>query len=170
MKLTQKTGFEPLGDGPIFLGGKLVYLAKRGERFNLPPGRYSHNLMLVPLADPVFYELPKLPEKERDYVREPEKENFELRKNPSKASINPKTGHMIFDPGLLDYPKYVFDFVVFHELGHYHYGTEEKCDIFAVRQMLEKGWNPSNVAAALELVNNKFRKEPTKSFLQIFER
>lgn len=40
------------------------------------------------------------------------------------------------------------DFVLYHELGHRHYSTEWKCDIFAAREMLKKGYNPSQVLNA----------------------
>lgn len=170
--LHEKTGMVCYGRGGLIFceKGKLVYQAEgNGKKFNLPKGTYIHDLELRK-CQPVDFELPQLPEKERNHIRNPKTEVVRIEKNPHKATINPKKGIITIDPLLLRYPKYVFDFVVWHEVGHYYYATEWKCDTFAARKMLEMGWNPSNVSAARYLVNSEMRRNKVGSLLENFEK
>lgn len=41
-------------------------------------------------------------------------------------------------------------FIVLHEIGHFFYETEWKCDLFALRNYLKLGFNPSNAFLALK--------------------
>jgi hypothetical protein len=39
---------------------------------------------------------------------------------------------------------------MFHELGHYFYSDEKKCDLFAAIQMMKRGFNPSQCGIAID--------------------
>ncbi len=84
-----------------------------------------------------------------------------FRPNPNRCSIDLKRGRIICDPSVLAYPRVCLTYILFHELGHYRWNgartveeaheVECACDAFAQRQMLARGWNPSQIAAASEL-------------------
>lgn len=111
--------------------------------FNLPSGNYFINGGSVFLnGSPLIYVCPPLPkpEKKIDIVEHLE---IEVAENPNKASIDIKTGHVIIDRKFFNNEIPFVHFILFHELGHFYYSTEYKCDLFSANKMLKLGFNPS---------------------------
>ena len=50
------------------------------------------------------------------------------------------------------YPPQVRMFILLHELGHLYYTTEHKCDLFALKNFIEMGFNISQAFYALSKV------------------
>lgn len=93
-------------------------------------------------------------------------ENFDVAHTP--ARINAATGEVQICAGFEDLPNEVRFFILLHELGHRHYKTETLCDQFALKNFLERGYNPSQAVIALtrilrptpdnyERINNIFK-------------
>jgi hypothetical protein len=74
-------------------------------------------------------------------------ENFDVAHTP--ARINPKSGEVQICAGFEDLPNEVRFFILLHELGHRHYKTETLCDQYALKNFLERGYNPSQAVIAL---------------------
>lgn len=111
--------------------------------FNMPSGIYFLNGCDVTYnGSPLKYICPPLPkpEKKIDIVEHLE---IEVAENPNKASIDIKTGHVIIDKSFMNNEIPFVHFILFHELGHFLYSTEWKCDVFSACQMLKLGFNPS---------------------------
>jgi hypothetical protein len=52
-----------------------------------------------------------------------------------------------------------------HEIGHYYYYSENKCDNFAKNKMLKMGFNPSQIAKSIhEALSNKSLKRKIEIF------
>lgn len=68
--------------------------------------------------------------------------------NPFKACISLPDGIIVIDPSLLELPPFCLVFVLFHEIGHYWYKSEEACDRFAAEEMHRRGYNPSQIELA----------------------
>ena len=126
--------------------------SKKGYiHFNLPAGKYhtQNNLHRVSFRK---YDLPAIPKPNHKKETKPFKIVFD--ENPNKCSINTKTGLVIFDNSFKDQPKYVIDFILWHEYAHYFYSgegqkSEKNCDTYAQRQMLRQGYNPSQISIAI---------------------
>jgi hypothetical protein len=148
----KKTGFSSLLPFKIFDSNGLLFYAdfftnkiKNGERlkFNLPAGNYFVDGFLVQLAEPIkqkHIELPK-PQREIPYTRY----KIKFGENPHKCTIYYNDGLILFDKSFLSKPLYMRYNVYFHELGHHLYGTEKYADLFALKKMLELGFNLSQV-------------------------
>ena len=65
-----------------------------------------------------------------------------VQENKHKCSIDVKTGNIYIDPQFDTNPCMKAS-ILGHELGHFYYATEWKCDVFSAWQMLQKGYNPS---------------------------
>ena len=68
--------------------------------------------------------------------------------NPHKACISLRDGVIIVDPSLRALPKFCLVFILFHEIGHYFYQDEERCDLFAAEEMHRRGFNASQIDQA----------------------
>lgn len=136
------TGFYSENPVKIFRNGKLFYSFDKVCKFNLPIGRYQTYNQLSKLKHPVHYNLKTLPRPERD-IKLPSKFTVLKENNPNKCSVNMLTGVILIDPNFAMQNPVFLTFVLFHELGHYLYETEWKCDVFASNQMLKRGYNPS---------------------------
>lgn len=152
LEVNKPKGFFSPFDVKIYtLDGEIFYQKEAGEGglfFNLPVGDYltANNLIESFFVN---YELPKLPkhEKRNNGVG---KFKVNIKNNPNKASIFVATGKIYIDPEIMKQNKYVWVFILLHELGHYFYFTEKYCDLFAAREMLKNGYNPSQVARAID--------------------
>lgn len=152
MVLKQKTGFYCPSDVNILTLDGLPFYQKKnlgeGIYFNLPKGEYivCCGIKKMPFVN---YILPQLPPKEKDN-KKVGKFKINITENPNKASIFINSGNIYLDRGISKMPKPVWVFILLHELGHYFYYTEHYCDLFASRIMLKNGYNPSQIAHAID--------------------
>jgi hypothetical protein len=117
--------------------------------FNLPKGNYYTENKIKPLSIPVPVALPQLPPPEKNKLL-PKKVQVNFLENPNKASILVDKHKIYVDPKIMKLPIPAIFFVLFHEIGHYYYIDEKKCDLFAVREMLKRGFNPSQCGIAID--------------------
>ena len=167
--LEQKTGFETSlpfviydNKGNIFYSSEFTDHISNGRvlKFNMPVGNYTYNGSFRKLSSPIKISTEPLPAKERKITKKTYKIIFD--ENPNKCSIYYKRGIILFDTQFKDAPLYVKYGIYFHELGHHYYKTEWKADMYAMRKMLEYGFNPSQIGrVGLEALgqNNFARKE-----------
>jgi hypothetical protein len=118
-------------------------------KFNLPKGKYFTSNTLTEI-NPVRYDLPKLPKRER-HGKEPELYKTVIAENPNKCSINYDQELIIIDPEICKLPTFVLCYILHHEIGHFYYSTEKYADLYAANQMLKHGFNPSQVQQANNL-------------------
>lgn len=122
-------------------------------RFNLPLGTYYTENKITQLDKPCYYSSPKVPEKYFFDINYPENFKIIYRDNPNKCSVDLEKATIIFDTSYKKEPRFVRDFIKFHELGHFDYTgkgdqSERDCDLFAGNCMLKIGYNPTQIAAA----------------------
>ena len=147
LTVLRPSGFKTSGDVRVYdLEGRPFYFFNSSGpvHFNLPKGKYRIENSLTPAA---FrrYKLPNLPKYERNLPL-PKKFVIKYGDNPNTCSVFLKEGFILADNSLKELPTPARTFIYFHELGHYFYTSEEKCDLFAAREMLKRGFNPSHVA------------------------
>ena len=155
IKVLRKTGFKSQ-NSPIY-----IYDAKRrklfyshtgnanGEFFfNLPRGEFLTENKLIALKEPLPVSLPKLPRPEKENVF-PRSVKIKIEKNPNKASIWIDSHSIQVDPQIFKRTLPEIVFILFHEAGHYLYKDESKCDLYAVHEMLKRGYNPSQCYFAI---------------------
>ena len=153
----KKSGFKCTDRQPV-----KIYELKRGQLFyfhsgnsngefyfNLPKGKYYTSNKIEVLKFPVSVNLPKLPAPEKINSL-PKKVKVYFLENPHKASIITDLNEIKVDPKILKLSIPTIVFVMFHELGHYFYYDEKKCDLFAAVQMLKRGFNPSQCGIAID--------------------
>jgi hypothetical protein len=70
----------------------------------------------------------------------------------SPASINVRHGIIITNERFDKLPKFAKDFILAHEEGHLKYRSEEHCDLYALKKILEAGGNFSPCFIVLERV------------------
>lgn len=84
----------------------------------------------------------------------------------SPASINPKTGELIYNKDFLTFSDAKKDFIVFHEEGHFYYKTEKFCDLYASKKMLQKGFGMSQCLEVLRnVLSDSKEKEERYNFV-----
>lgn len=112
-------------------------------KFNLIKGAYYTESDLNALHRPLTYVPYDLPKKEKNNIVH-DNINLIVEDNPNKASIDISKGLIIIDTKFFNEIETPFaNFLLFHELGHYYYKSEEKCDMFSASEMLKIGFNPS---------------------------
>ena len=149
LTVNRPSGFCTVGNVRVYdTDGRPFYFfnATGKVHFNLPRGKYKieTSLKSAPFRK---YRLPNLPAYERNLPL-PQKFVIKYGDNPNTCSVFLREGYILADTSLKDLPTPARTFIYFHELGHYFYTSEEKCDLFAARKMLERGFNPSHVAEA----------------------
>lgn len=152
-----KTGFRNISGNPILIldeRGERFYdtrqLLKRVQMFNLPEGTYKiAQGDIARMAKPVNYELAPLPAKER--TLNGDFSNFEMHfvNNPATGTVVPTAREKFYDHDLKNLPLPYAIFIDEHENGHKYYITESYCDLYAANKMLERGYNPSQIAEAI---------------------
>jgi len=153
--LEDKTGFLSTmpfqifdNKGILFYSSDFTDKISKGEqlKFNLPAGIYRYNGNFVKLPTPVKIMSVILPMKERNLG----KKRYEIvfGDNPNKCTIFYDEGVILFDNSFKNKPLYIKYVIYFHELGHHWYRTEEKADLFAVKKLLDLGFNPSQIGIA----------------------
>ena len=157
--LDKKTGFFCKVKDLLILDSKNIpfyYRANetRNQKFNLPSGKYNSDNLLFKLDKPVFYTKPKL---KKRYVFKRYPKNFKIiyGVNPNKCTVDLNTNTILFDNEYLNAPRFITDFIKFHELGHYRYSgkgqqSEKDCDSFAAWCMIEAGYNPTQIRVAIK--------------------
>lgn len=174
MIVKELTGFESYA--PVIAifddrGNAFYYFENDDEEritFNLIPGNYDLRCEISPLRRPLTYVLPKLPKAER-YLKVPENFDFEFYPNRNKASVDLQNGFGIVDTDYEhgDTPQLIF--LKSHEIGHYIYKTEWKCDVYAALSMIERGFNPTQcyyAEACCLSDNGKVRKNILLAWLK----
>jgi hypothetical protein len=134
--------------------GKPFYFFSKPEiqpavKFNLPKGKYFTSNTLTEV-NPVKYDLPKLPKRER-HGKDPELYPTIVAPNPNKCSINYDQKVIVIDPEICKLPTFVLFYILQHEIGHFYYTTEKFADLYASYQLLKNGFNPSQVQQANNL-------------------
>ena len=116
--------------------------------FNLPKGLYETDNTLTRTL-PRKYHLPNLPKRERNY-KLPERIKYVYAPNKNKCSIffNAKPITVVMDNSFKSKPKPFRVFIRLHEIAHFFYSTEWKCDLFACKMMAKLGYNPSQFGSA----------------------
>jgi hypothetical protein len=172
MLLDRKISVLPSSKGYVYdKNGFPIYSAKPGKRFNIPSGNFdldfSYDLI------PVFY----YPDQRIKLPRSEKPNGNRLIRSVSYAPgveriaiIQAKSGTIILDESLLNTPEFIHDFVLFHEIGHIHYKTEEYCDLYSMKCMLEKGWNPSQVMIAKGIISDRDRQKFIDKKLEAFRK
>lgn len=125
--------------------GHLFYQAKEGKKFNLPAGVYyiKGKVKVTKPLDFSKYIIVLPPEKNIPFLGI--KKVFFVN-NPNKCSIDVSKGHLFVDKNFWNNLNYLQKrFVLLHELGHYFYFNEKKCDNYARCIMLLEGVNPSQI-------------------------
>jgi hypothetical protein len=119
--------------------------------FNLPKGVYYTNNSLGWLKEPLKDNLPQLPKREKFIPIPKQFKDLKIRigRNPNKASISVYTNKILVDDKILSLPLPNIIFVLFHEIGHFYFHSEKSCDLYAARQMLKLGFNPSQCGTAI---------------------
>ena len=163
LTLEKKTGFrstlpftifEP--NGQIFYSSDFTDKIEKGKalEFNLPAGEYKYDGSFIKLDAPIKVENIGLPFPERNIQRK--RYNIVFGDNPNKCTIYYDTAEILFDSQYLNSPLYIKYGIYYHELGHHWYSTEGKADLFAVKKMLDKGFNPSQIGlVALKTLSPK---------------
>lgn len=154
LKLNKKTGFFNRGTSPVIIldnKGRIFYscrwLTKPVRHFNLPKGEFFvKSGDIIKRKNPVKFRNKKLPPPERYWKQKRFKIKFAP--NPNKATVYHDSGLIVFDPYFKDVPKFIFDFILYHEFGHQYYKTEHLADAYARNKMLKKGYNPSQIGLA----------------------
>lgn len=164
-----KTGFT--GESPEIFDKRGLFYSKKGPtRFNLPAGEYSTERRIYKLGYPIKYKVPRLPINER-IKRFPSKlSDIEIivKEHPHKALIDVDNNKIIFSTEISNYTTPELAAVAFHELGHYFYGTEKYCDLFAMRCLIVVGFNPSQFRAFLNVlsdINPEARERKINAFI-----
>jgi hypothetical protein len=156
VKLEKKTGFVNLDKFiPIKIldeRGILFYdtssLKEPVKIFNLPAGQYNViSGRIGKLKEPVQYNLPSLPEKERR-LKAPFDFTIFFDENPNKCTVNWLKKTIVFDTNLKTLSKPELFFMLYHEYGHALYHTEKYADLMAAKLMLIRGYNPSQIGNA----------------------
>ena len=173
----KKTGFQCLCSRLVILDNKgrefYTFTPQSGKvLFNLPKGLYWTKNDVKRLAKPVTYKLPKL-RKRTTHENLPEKFNIIVGNNPNKVSVfltGGDTIDILVDKKLTGLPKYKLVYFLFHELGHFFYRgqgnqSEIDCDTFAQRQMLIRGYNPSQTWSACHHTLNSYHVERRDNIL-----
>jgi hypothetical protein len=145
--VARKSGFRAIGKVCIYQEGRIFYgLKKDGEiLFNLPPGDYASEWKIETLSRPVKVKFPTRRKRERFNLTPPAKVTVRYGDNPNKATITLEKGQILIDNSFLDAPDLVKKFIMYHEIGHYFYKTEEFCDEYAQERLIEDGYNLSQV-------------------------
>ena len=69
-------------------------------------------------------------------------------RNPNKCTIFHKKKLIFFDNSFKRKPYYELAFILFHEMGHNYYITEQYADSYAVKEMLKRGYTPYQILIA----------------------
>ena len=161
--LEHKTGFSSTlpfeifeFNGNLFYGSDFTTHIEEGKKleFNLPAGEYRYNGSFIKLPSPVEVMNIELPFPERNILKK--RYDIVFGDNPNKCTIYYDEGLILFDSQYQSKPLYLKYGIYYHELGHHWYKSEYKADLFSIKKMLDKGFNPSQIGlVALEGLSDK---------------
>jgi hypothetical protein len=129
--------------------------------FNLPKGEYFlEQGHIAQAVQPVEYKLATLPPRDRMLKNDPETFPVIYTDNKFTGSVYWDAERspygkcvIVFDKSLRNLPLPEQRFIYLHECGHRFWDTgdasERACDEYASNRMLEEGYNPSQIAAAI---------------------
>ena len=157
ISVSKKTGFFTYGSPVVIYDhrSKPFYMhpANGGKffSFNLPKGEYFTECNCEPMREPIPYALPTLPKRQKNIPIPARLKQMRVKigRNPNKASVIVGVHSVLVDPAIFALPLPNIIFVLFHEIGHYYFKSEEFCDLFAARQMLRLGYNPTQCSTAI---------------------
>lgn len=105
----------------------------------------------------------KLPKPERTRVFGVNKVLFDTESN-SPARIYTQSQTIVLNPKFNDYSGEIKLFILLHEVGHFYYATEWKCDLYAAYHYINTyNCNPSNAFDALAGVLHTERPDGTEN-------
>jgi hypothetical protein len=112
----------------------------------------------------------ELPTKERNKLVFVKKVVFDDISSP--ARIYTDEGVIIINQDWLNYPIENRFFILLHELGHFYYTTEWKCDTFAAHHFIKLGFNPSQAFESIAgvLCPNKTNDHRIQNILTILKK
>lgn len=143
----QIIGITPITPCKVLQGGLFFYNGTIDKKFNLPVGIFNINGKFE-VSKPIDYT-------EKIKFLRPEKKVKFLGIKKEVFTENVNKCSTFIDKGLIVWDKDFYNslnplmrkFVRGHELGHYFYFTEKKCDYFSRCMLLIQGYNPSQVNA-----------------------
>jgi len=173
INLQSVTGFDVIDKTkPVIIRDgnyKLFYstedLTPKVTKFNLPKGMYFFDTKNFRESKTVkkYKKLPT-PSRERFKYKLPIDFNVVFGANANKCSILWDKKTIIFDKSCKEYSLSELYFIFYHEFGHTFYTTEQYCDLYSYNKMIEKGFNPSQIARA-QIFSLSERQEKRKAFL-----
>lgn len=160
-KVDKKSGFQSFDKNLLIIDsndGIPFYFRpneNQNQKFNLPVGDYETQNKIYKLKKPIFYSLPKMKTR-YNFQKYPTKLKIFFGYNPNKCTVDLDNHTILFDESFRNEPRFVIDFIKFHELGHFRYSgkglqSEKDCDNFACLCMLIVGYNPSQIRTANEI-------------------
>ena len=141
--------------------GKVYYIRHLTEGYNEikininRTGNYTANFNATATKQPlqIINAVDTLPEKERDLKTELNFIGKNLDRTPARIYAN--FGVIEYDKKkFASYPIPFKVFILLHEIGHFFYTTEWKCDIFALYHFTRLGYNASNAFYCLSTILN----------------
>lgn len=159
----EKSGFRNVTGNPVIIldsRGVPFYDTRDADKpvweFNLPPGEYFvAQGKISQMVSPVRYDTIPLPKPERYKQQDPTLFKIEFEDNPNKCTIYWDKRKIVFDNKLKEFPLPTLMFILYHEHGHRYYKTEEYCDRYAANQMIDRGYNPSQVGESVMSLSKK---------------
>lgn len=136
----------------------LTYPVKKW-RFNLafPTGR---KVFIKAYRNGIFktlkLKIQRLKRYNSDFIKLPKYDHY---KPSKKLMYDPATKQMAYNhlgnaiyigQNFYHLPYFVRPFIIFHEQGHNYYWDEEPADLYAIKQMIDAGANPSDIIYALD--------------------
>lgn len=167
ISIPKKMGYEAITDLIIVdQNNKPFYVTKRGQKFNMPAGKFGVMGMMKGMTKPIDYELPIIYAIERS-DREFKKVICDYVKNPNKASVAfvAGTARIFLDEQFKEYPLACTLYLIAHECAHSKYNgegdeLENKCDAYAEHTLIDLGLNPSQIKQCNEmLLRSGWRKK-----------
>lgn len=150
--LSEKTGFEASGSVRVLYPDGSVFYAidKKGPfQFNLPKGRYIFQTPVKRLARPVVFQFKSKRKVEKNIPLPGIKDlKIEYGDNPNKATIFLKEFRILFDNQFKTAAPVIKDYLLYHEIGHFLYKSEEFADEFAQESLIRLGYPESLVYKA----------------------
>jgi len=148
-------GFNP----KVYDENGIFYIKEGRASFNLPPGEYNI-INAEPNGTAIVYKCPMLPFPEKLNVL-PKLSRLKLLiadnaygQVINKAAVCVSKNELFLNEQFFNYPTVHRLCLLAHELGHYIYKTEYKCDLFAINHLIKYGLNPSQFVSFINLLSD----------------
>lgn len=118
--------------------------------FNLPKGEYISMTDIERKPTMFKFSFPSKRKRDRFDNKPLKKVKIHvIENNPNKCSIQLESGNIYIDRNFKNtVDEITLKFVLYHELGHYFYISEQMCDEYAQHRLLREGYNISQVMYA----------------------